>query len=289
MKLFILAVDALEYDFIESRDYAHLKQEQFFKVKIPRRCMTIFEDGNLSPWTPLIWKAILTGGISQRKPKPKPEQHWVGKLLKNKLLTRIRLARGINSLYRFLVSKLSKAPAIQEIRRGIPLQDQHTIMVRADNPAVINNPLEAPIEWGVPKALHSDFHPREIVRSHLEKFRKIKKETLSKVDRDWDLFLIYNKLLDIVGHLYWQKNHTVEKYYSIMDNFAGEIQRKLSDEAFMVIISDHGMRPLKGTKHQGGEHSHHAFVSFNHKLPIGKLSFTDIYPLLTEIMEEQTI
>jgi phosphopentomutase len=140
-------------------------------------------------------------------------------------------------------------------------------------------------EWtGI--SLDTGFDASEIAQSSHKVFENERSVTLAKLDTDWNLFIVYTKLLDIVGHLYWQKNEIVEKHYKMIDDFAGEIQNKLPDDAFMIIVSDHGMRTLKGTKHRGGEHSHHAYARFSHEIDVPKpLKITDLYRIIVTMLK----
>jgi len=265
MRIFLLCVDALEYDFVAERDFPHLKQEQFFKVEIPRNCMTIFRDESgkefVSPWTPVIWKIIFTGKAPHEPSEAKPPERW-----KNPLLNWLRSIGFVRNTYAGLIKLGILKPGLPA-RLGFkrkPLAELYeTFLQMAKKLVIVHNPLTSDVRWAA-KPLQGGFKPKEIVESQLKVFMKEKQETLSKLNEDWDLFVTYTKLLDIVGHLYWHKPLVVEKYYRMVDEFAGQVQNRLPKDTFMMIISDHGMMPLHGVS-AGGEHSRHAFASFSHK------------------------
>lgn len=75
MRVFLYCIDALEYDFLDSGDFEALKQTQYHKVEIPEKCMTILDDGSLKPFTPVIWKAILTGESEEDTASVKPQRY----------------------------------------------------------------------------------------------------------------------------------------------------------------------------------------------------------------------
>jgi len=288
MRIFLLCVDALEYDFVAERDFSYLKQKQFFKVEIPTNCMSIFRDENgeeiLSPYTPVIWKTIFTGKSPSEPSEAKPPERW-----KNPLLNWLRSISLARKMYVGLVK-------IGILKFGLPerlgfertplAEPSETFLRMAKRPIIVHNPLASDIRW-IAKPLHGGFKPKEIVEDRLKVFMKEKEETLSKLDEDWDLFITYTKLLDIVGHLYWHKSWIVRKYYRMVDRFAGQVQSQLPKDAFMMIISDHGMKPMHGLS-VGGEHSHHAFASFSHKIAVPTpLKITDIYDVIVSILNRR--
>jgi len=283
MKVFMLCVDALEYNFVKDRDFPHLKQKRFFKVDIPKRYMTVFEDGHIEPWTPIIWKGMFTGKIEQSKPEPKPEfGSW-----ENNLLNWLKSRKMIRGTYAFLLRKGIIKPGLPDrlgFKRKEWIQGERSIIDESTKPIVIHNPLTVDVK-GHMKGIRTGFSFKEIEESALKTFQKERKETLTRLKEDWDLFVIYTKLLDVIGHLFWQRDRMIEKYYRIMDNFAGEIQENLPEGTFMVILSDHGMQPLRGTKKQGGEHSHHFFVSYSHDIVDPPKDPTDVYRIVKELLQ----
>lgn len=119
-------------------------------------------------------------------------------------------------------------------------------------------------------------------------FQKERRETLAKLKSDWNLFIIYTKLLDAVRHLFWQKDKIVEKYYKMVDEFAGEIQFNLPENTLMIILSDHGMQRLKGTLYQGGRHSFHSFASLSQEVEAPKpLKITDFYSIVCNHLQKE--
>ncbi|UCD72662.1 MAG: alkaline phosphatase family protein [Candidatus Bathyarchaeota archaeon] len=286
LKVFFLALDALEYDFICSRNFPNLKQRQFVKVHIPRGCMTMWPDGVVEPFTPVIWKIILTGKNDQSEPAPPPvwPPPW-----KNRFLNLLRDIRIVQEIYAYCIRH-------SLIRRGFPekigfkrqeeLDLKDSFIGYAETPILIHNPLDVSVKWEL-EPFHGEFDPVKVVRVYRADFEREREETLRRIDEEWDLFLIYSKFLDVVGHLLWQRDDVIEQYYTMVDQFAGEIRSRIGD-AFMMIVSDHGMMPLTGTRHQGGDHSHHAFASFNREININSpLKITDIHDIVREKLQER--
>jgi len=265
VRVFVFCVDALEYNFVKDRPYPNLKQKHFYKVDIPREAMSITESGRITPYTPVIWEIIFTGKIKQTKPEPKSEVvHW-----NNQFMNWINSKKSVKSTYNFLVRKgFVKAGLPERIgfKRKDILQDKETFVSKSIKPIIIHNPLKADIKWaGIP--LHRTYYPfSKIAESRVEVFNKEMQETLDQLDYDWDLFVVYTKLLDVIGHLFWKLDEKVETYYQMVDDFAGKIREALYDEDVMVILSDHGMRSEEETIKQGGQHSYHLFASFSHNV-----------------------
>lgn len=286
MKVFLLCVDALEYDFVKGRPFSHLKQKQFFRVHIPRECMTLLKDGRTTPYTPVVWKAIFTGKIEQTKPEPYKKTMR----FENRTVNWLKSIDVVNKIYVSLIRhNLFKIglPERLGFKRKDVLQTEDTFISQSTKPVVIHNPLKADVKWNV-KATRGRFSFSEVVQSNLEVFQKERQETFVELKCDWDLFVVYTKLLDTIGHLFWQKDEIVEKYYKMVDQFAGEIQSNLPDGTFMVILSDHGMRPLKGTTYQGGQHSHHAYASFNHKIKVPEpFKITDFHSIISNCLRKE--
>lgn len=289
MKVFLLCVDALEYDLVKDRPFSHLKQKQFFRVHIPRECMTLLKDGRTTPYTPVVWKAIFTGKIEQTKPEPYEEVMRFESRTVNWLKSIDVVDRIYVSLIRHNLFKIG-LPERFGFKRKDVLQDENTFISKSVKPIIIHNPLKADVKWNIKGGAlrEGGFSFSEIAQSNLEVFQRERQETFAQLKGDWDLFIVYTKLLDTIGHLFWQKDKIVEKYYKMVDEFAREIQSNLPDDTLMVILSDHGMRRLKGTTYQGGEHSHHAYASFSHKTKVPKpLKITDFYSIISHCLQKE--
>jgi len=292
MKVFILAVDALEYEFVKSRSFPSLKQKFYTKVVIPKSCMSIFENGRLSPFTPVVWASFFTGKLPEEHGVTREKflnEKWEFSCWNNKFLNRLKRNRIVYNLYSFMLRHRILKEGFPE-KLGFTKKEiiQESFVDLAEKPVIIRSPLKTSIKWKV-EWKGSGLNEEKIIRSAMNVFERNRKETLEKIESDWDLFITYVKLLDYIGHLYWGKNEIIERYYGIVENFAREIQDKLSKETLMIIVSDHGMRLLKGTKHRGGEHSHHAYASFSHKVCIPQiLKITDFYSIISNLLQQKS-
>jgi hypothetical protein len=262
MRVFLFCIDALEYDFVVDRDYPNIKQVQAEKVHIPLNCMTQKADGLITPFTPVMWKQILTGRLESESVTEKPERY------KNSVLnwlTRRSIARG---LYKFLIST-------GLIRRGLPLRSgferknilegEESLLTVAKNPIILQNPVIAEVKWAGIKT--GEFKPFEILDKFVDIFEEERMEVLERMKEDWDLLLFFTKLLDTSGHLLWGRDDYIKKYYNKIEKLAGEIKESLPSDAVMITLSDHGMTLLPESR-IGGRHSHNAFMSMSHPAQI---------------------
>ena len=72
----------------------------------------------------------------------------------------------------------------------------------------------------------------------------------------------------------------------MVDYFAYQLRQKMPENSILVILSDHGMELMKGSK-VGGDHSCHAFISFSQKVEVpDRLKITDIFYILRGLMEK---
>ena len=284
MRLLILAVDALEYDFVKSRRFPFIKQRQYHRVEIPEECLSYVEGIGYIPYTPVIWTTILTGktpkehGVTIEVAK----RHW-----KNPILHRLEKTKPIKKIYVKMVEKKILPAGIFEkigFKKFNPIENLETLLDLAKNPIVIRNPMSMDLKWRVKTAEFFGFE--EAVKSHIKNFMRVTKETLNAVNKNWDLLFTYVKILDNIGHIYWHRPNIVEKYYRMVDYFAYQLRQKMPENSILVILSDHGMELMKGSK-VGGDHSCHAFISFSQKVEVpDRLKITDIFYILRGLMEK---
>ena len=255
MRVFLFCIDALEYDFVVDRDYPNIKQVQAEKVHIPLNCMTQKADGLITPFSPVMWKQILTGRVESESVTEKPERYKSGAL---NWLIRRNTAR---SLYKFAASTglIQKGlPLRMGFERKNILEGEESLLTHSKKPIILQNPVLAEVKWAGIKT--GEFKPLEILDKFVEIFEEERVEALERIEEDWDLFLFYTKMLDTAGHLLWGMDDHTEKYYRKIEKLAGEIKARLPDDAVMITISDHGMSLLPESR-IGGRHSHSTFMS----------------------------
>lgn len=268
-RVVMLCFDALEHDMLSV--FPNLTQKQYFKIAIPRNALTIIGD-HLVPYTPVMWKIILTGKIEGDQPTTFKSEHW-----KNPVINFLKHMDWLDRAYAFLLEhNIIKAGLPQKFgfkRKDYLAEDKSSIIHYAKNPIVIHNPLTASPKWQA-YGIHSDHSFEEIERAAQYIFFKEASTALDALDKDWDLFIFYTKFLDIIGHLFWGQRKVLD-YYAQVDNFVRRAKEIVQD-AFVIVVSDHGMMPAK----VGGQHSYHAFASFSEEVDYASLTVTDIYKIV---------
>ena len=103
------------------------------------------------------------------------------------------------------------------------------------------------------------------------------KKDFFKALGEHDLVMGYFDLADAIGHLSFGVSKKMREVYFELEKIAKEVKSSFDD--FILIASDHGMRPVG----RYGEHSGNGFYSVNHKTRIGLLKITDFYELIEKI------
>lgn len=256
MRVFLYCIDALEYDYVFERDFPNIKQAQTERVHIPKNCMSLVENGLMTPYSPVMWKQILTGRIDTETLSRKPDRY------NNSVLNWMLRRKFIKKIYRGLIGESNL------IKRGFPARigfglrnilEGEDSLISQPNSIILRNPVIDEVLW----KNSVDFDFRELIKKFGEVFNAERIEVLERITEEWDFFLFYTKILDRIGHLMWGFDEGVLKYYRYVEALSREIKSNLPKDVVMIILSDHGMRSLKNSR-IGGRHSHHAFFSSSH-------------------------
>jgi hypothetical protein len=294
MKCAILAFDALEYNFVKLFQLTNLKQKEFGKVRIPQECFVkvktdYYEENLFEPQTPLVWFSFLTG----KKPteinfNPLRWEIDLFNILSIKTTWIQKFLRKFNSV-RKLEDKIIDSLNLKKKRSRISDYCVPTIFNLTEKSYAFNVPLysENWHGWGYgldPKGFTSfkEFI-NAVLRSQLAEFNREKENVLQFLGKkkDWELFMAYFYILDVYGELCFSKPSLLSQIYSMVDDFVYKIRNRLED-AFILIVSDHGVEPLPNTPF--GRHSQYAFYSTNLKLGLKNPEITDFYYLIKKIL-----
>jgi len=261
MKVVILGFDGLEYNLVEHFRLKNMKQKQYGKLSIPKECYTETVDplGNkiYEPWTPYVWSAFLTGKLPMETGVSKQSLlQWNNPLLQ--FLRIVSMKVGLNRIRN--KGKIFEKLGFKRVHFSIEDYKCPTIFSYSKKPYIINVPTISK-NWGV------ELEGRtfdEMLQVTWRRFYNVRNETLQAIKKgDWDLLMMYTRLLDVVGELCFGKFMVLFKAYSICNQYVGQIQRYLGDDTICLIISDHGMERFGKTSF--GKHSNHAFYSLNVK------------------------
>ena len=277
MRVFILALDGLEYDYVIKWNLKNLMQKTFGKFEISPNYFT-FEGGVAIPYSPLVWASFITG--------VPPESHNVNGFWQydNKILEIVRKFPLILKIRgkRRILSRTGITPNLQRVK-------QKTIFEKV-NPSIAIDVV--------------GYNANEKTRKMMFKIKSIdefitisNKFFLAKidyfwtlVDEPWKLFMYYINHVDHMSHC---TELTKLKYlYQYMDYFAKKIKNHIKNhigDCIFLIVSDHGFEKtdkyvgvanlLKGPPQV---HSKHAFYSLNINTKWKPNHVTDFMPRILE-------
>lgn len=106
-------------------------------------------------------------------------------------------------------------------------------------------------------------------KNHMEN----KKEFFSSLGK-FNLVMGYFDLADAIGHLSFGIHDKMKEVYVELEGLTREV--KSSTDDFVLVISDHGMKPVG----RYGDHSKNGFYSANRRLGLNLPRITDFYELI---------
>ncbi|MFQ6095966.1 MAG: hypothetical protein ACE5NN_07470 [Candidatus Bathyarchaeia archaeon] len=98
----------------------------------------------------------------------------------------------------------------------------------------------------------------------------------------FDIVMGYFDLADAIGHLSFGIPQKMEKVYTELEGMAREV--KSSSDEFILVISDHGMKPVG----RYGDHSRNGFYSTNVELGLNLPKITDFYEKIRGVAESES-
>lgn len=272
-KVFVLALDGLEYDLVEKWRLRNLMQSKYGKIILSS---DYYHKDVHVPYTPIIWASFITG--------VPPERHGIkdfftyGKTLDFiRNLPVIRWIKGKKKILR----KIGMKPRTVE-ERDLNVKTIFDIIkpsIAVDVPAY-NEPAE--YFYRRNKALKDrglKGYEEEIWKIHKER----KKKVFENLQKDWKLFMAYFTIADLMGHLHIAKRlRRLKIAYDELDVLASKLKEALPEDTVFLVISDHGMKPESdGT----GSHSSHAFYSLNIETDWEPKDITDFHKKIIDFLK----
>lgn len=271
MKIFILALDGLEYTLVKKWGLLNLLQKVHGIIDVSE-----FKDEKGRLLTPCIWSAFITGKKTRIKDwwtygrtldwiRTKPPLVWIKG--KRKLITRLGLRRRVVN------------------RKDLNTQ---TIFEEAENSIALNVPsYNVPTEpniWLLKVFKKKGLTAYEKSVWDLHKSRV--KQTLNLLkNKNWSLFMTWFQIADLFGHIYIAKKlDNLRKAYFSLDYLASKLKNLvIDDDAIFLIVSDHGMMISKDGV--SGDHSKYAFWSMNIDMDWRPKRITDFHAKILECMK----
>ena len=285
-RIFIIGLDALEYNIVTTFRFTILLQKDYGKIDLTPYKMKL-----ITPW---LWSIIISGKINTGI------THFVtyeSRILRfiEKILTHPTLYKKVEKIIESLRKRREdrSGTAFFFYRKGIKVRPMgkedlkvKTIFDIIPNSYAICIPgynlwkEQFLVDLLLP--LTKCIGNRELTLKRLRLqwlLERKKKKILESLLRrgDWNLIMVHFYITDVVGHLYWNKPIMLLETYKIMSRWIREWKRILNtytEPVWILILSDHGMRR--------GLHTDHAFWSSNFKLKKRPKRLTDFFKMIND-------
>ena len=271
MKLLILAFDGLEVELVERWRLKALKQMVYGTYEAPR------SPHFKKPYTPSVWATIITGKSQ--------EEHGIDDWWTyGRLLDRLRYLPPFVWIKnkRRILWKLGLKPRIVDKR-------DHRVETLFD----VIKPSKALFIPTInePAWIHEEYvealkHGLENYISRIWEVHRYRKRVfLQELEKDseWKLFMVWFDIADLLGHVCISRcRHQFLKAYLDLDMLVKEVKKRLSNDTIMLIVSDHGMKPMPdGT----GDHTDRGFWSLSADIPwFRPRKATDFYTYIVKLL-----
>lgn len=276
MRVFILGLDGLEYDFVQKWNLKHLKQQEYSKIEVP------IESEEGVPMSPEVWASFLTGKQTHLTFEESPIRPLTPLLTLLKLLRRhINLSLGLSTKIR------RKTPEKLHKRHHVafpPLKDT-TFLDVADSKE-INVPYYS-YDHAVMKTLRYFGDERislqKTAKLLISLYEKRKEQILNSIRKNEgvDILFAFMHFPDVIQHLLFTVPSKIQQHYMDLDNYVLRLKNKLNQSIFL-IVSDHGFSFETET------HSLYGFYSSNKTLNPKPKQITDFYNLLLQAIDRST-
>jgi len=276
MKVLILGYDALEYTLVERLDLKNLKQREYGKVSVP------ITNPLGDPSTPVVWSSFITGKL--------PTEHGITVPIewKNNFIRRTAKWLQQHKYLYFLTSELKIGSLLDKTGFKHQMSSSKSLSVPTFFDAINKSvAVCVPVyNKDVFRVYPGDELERAISdrmyrRKYEAKVRKIfeyeKERFFKEIGDEWKLLMVHFHISDILGHVYWNTPKKLIELYRELDSLTGFIKHKVSEDVWILIISDHGMKK--------GLHTPYGFYSSDRLMRLSNPSITDFYDLILKHVE----
>jgi len=268
MKVFILALDALEYDFVEKWNLKYLKQKVYGRIELGDRYNPSWGD---EPYTPIVFHSFISG--------LPPEEHKI-----ESVATYGRALNFIRKLIKFVPNKRKIAKIFGITPQALTRKHyEHKTIFDEVYPSLA---IDVPTYNLEIRDWHLDWKTginKQKIKAIWASYLRRKKQIFNALKNQhmWKLCMAYIRVADLLGHIYIvKKTLKLLNCYLELNSLAGNVQKLLSKNTILLIMSDHGMEPSgDGVT---GRHSKHAFWSLNIDTGWRPKDITDFYPKIIE-------
>jgi len=273
--IFILGIDALDYELVEKLNLNNLMQLDYGKIVVP-----INEKIGV-PHSPEVWGAFLVGeytpiGFVSSSP-------LIAAIIKVKEFFHIDLDKGpAKKIKDLLVQKygFSSPSRFGSLNRETFLDITKSKEINVPYYSFDNKTFDVNYLFG-----KSKISLVQIVKEIKLIYESRKKQILSEIDNvgNEDIVFAFMHTTDMLQHLLFLHFSDIEKHYIDLDNYVAVLKRKLEtsfEDIIFIIISDHGFDFDTETHSMKGFYS-----SNNHLIPIPE-KITDFYGIILDLVNK---
>jgi len=271
MKLVILGIDGLEYNFVARYRLSNIMQKKYGKIDLSEFDVIV---------TPPIWASFLTGyvckelnDIFKKRVSDKSILRKIMQRVLNNLPTSLkgivykfgpRILKNPMDLTLSYLSKNNIKTILDEFRSWyltIPgyneTHDKYasTLLRKGIDELIKNN------RFGK----YSIEYEKYISKIHFERKKKFLKSLKHDYDT-YDIWFFYTDYLDALPHLFISDKIRMMKYYFEIDQLVSEVHKRVSEDTIIFVVSDHGMKKVGRL----GDHSDYGFWSVSADITIGE-------------------
>lgn len=261
-KIIILGIDGLEYSLVEKWKLTHIMQKTYGKLDLSDYDIIV---------TPPIWGSMLTGKIDKEVMDIWIRQAKItgggGGKVKQKWWTKVgNIVPPFIDLWIWdhIFAPLLGGNSFEKTANYIIEKNERNIFQFFKKPWTNGIPgygklvSTATDRYFLQQVFLGKDKPfRELVIKYYKEDKEKLFIALKKQEND--LIFWYTMIVDKLGHAYLRKPLTLMKYYLEINELVGKVKNQFRD-AYIFIISDHGMELYKGN---WGMHSKHGFFSSN--------------------------
>ncbi len=269
--IFILGIDALDYELVEKLNLNNLKQLEYSKIVVP------INKKLGHPLSPEVWASFLTGKYI---PKKFPEQpHFTRFLFKLNSSLKIDFSKGVLKKLRLLILKrFLISNKFGNLNKKTFLDITQSMEINVPFYSFDNKTFDIGHLFGL-----EELSLKKTVNGIKLIYEDRKKQIFSKIDniRNEDVVFAFMHTLDMLSHCAFLRGSEIELHYLDLDNYVSLLKRKLEDsfgDVIFIIVSDHGFDFDKGT------HSMMGFYSSNTHLISNPEKITDFYKIILDLV-----
>lgn len=273
--IFILGIDALEYELVDKLNLNNLKQLEYSKIIVPL-------NGEIGlPSSPEVWASFLVGEhMPMNFVSSSPFTATIIKVIE---FFHIDLDKGLAKKIKNIFTKLYDFSAPSRfgcLKEKTFLDITNSKEINVPYYSFDHKTFQTAYLFGYNKiSLAKAVKETKVIYEN----RKIQIISLINEINDYDLVFAFMHTTDILQHFSYLHFSEIKKHYIDLDHYISILKRKLEtsfEDVIFIIVSDHGFDFDKGT------HSMKGFYSSNIHLIPKPEKITDFYGIILDLINE---